>query len=141
ALQLVARRAGAMLRDYDGLRVDHPHGLVCPWVYRTGQPDPYKAVQGGARLFESPDLPDHPDLAAFAIARSEQLDPTRPRHADDWVQALDDYQVRQYSAQLDVILAAGADHGRAASDAMSEVLSAQPYPLGRVFRSHGLGRF
>ena len=22
-----------MLREYDGLRIDHPHGWVCPWVY------------------------------------------------------------------------------------------------------------
>ena len=141
ALRLVAARTDAMLRDYDGLRVDHPHGLVCPWVYRTGEPDPYRAVQGGARLFESPCLSDHPALAAYAIAREDQLDTALPRHADRWVHALDDAQVRRYGAQLDVVLAAARAHGRAPGDVLCEVLSTQPYPLQRVLEGHGLGRF
>jgi 4-alpha-glucanotransferase len=150
ALRLVAARTGAMLRDYDGLRVDHPHGLVCPWVYRVGphgptgpagERDPYLAVQSGARLFESPCLSDHPWLADLAIARIDQLDLQQPRHADNWVVELDDDQVRRYGAQLDVVLAAAAAHGRAAGDVLCEVLSTQPYPLQRVLQSHGLGRF
>src|SRR5690606_18231397 len=141
ALRLVASRVDAMLRDYDGVRVDHPHGLVCPWVYRTDEPDPYRAVQGGARLFESPDLPDHPRLGPLAIARPDQLDRDLPRYADGWVRALDDEQVRQYAAQLDVVRGAAAAHGRALDDVLCEVLSTQPYPLQRVLERHGLGRF
>ncbi|WAS96199.1 4-alpha-glucanotransferase [Nannocystis punicea] len=141
ALRLVAARTDAMLRDYDGLRVDHPHGLVCPWVYRTDEPDAYRAVQGGARLFESPCLSDHPRLAAYAIARADQLDLALPRHADGWVRALDDAQVVRYGAQLDVVLAAARAHGRAMEDVLCEVLSTQPYPLQRVLEGHGLGRF
>jgi 4-alpha-glucanotransferase len=141
ALRLLAARVDAMLRDYDGVRVDHPHGLVCPWVYRTDEPDPYRAVQGGARLFESPDLPDHPRLGPLAIARPDQLDRDLPRYADGWVRALDDEQVRQYAAQLDVVLGAAAAHGRALDDVLCEVLSTQPYPLQRVLERHGLGRF
>lgn len=141
ALRLVAARAAAMLRDYDGLRIDHPHGLVCPWVYRTDDPDPLRAVQAGARLFDSPELPDHPDLAALAIARPGQLSRELPRHADRWVADLGPAQVDRYAAQLDVVLAAAAAHGRSADDVLCEVLSTQPYPLQRVMARHGLGRF
>lgn len=141
ALRLVAARTDAMLRDYDGLRVDHPHGLVCPWVYRTDEADAYRAVQGGARLFESPCLSDHPRLAAYAIARPDQLDLAQPRYADRWVHTLDDAQVARYAAQLDVVLAAARAHGRALEDVLCEVLSTQPYPLQRVLEGHGLGRF
>ncbi len=141
ALRLVAARAAAMLRDYDGLRIDHPHGLVCPWVYRRDDPDPLRAVQTGARLFDSPDLPDHPDLAALAIARPDQLARDLARHADGWVRALDPEQVSRYSAQLDVILHAARAAGRGEGDVLCEVLSTQPYPLARAMARHGLGRF
>lgn len=141
ALRLLAARVDAMLRDYDGLRIDHPHGLVCPWVYRTDDPDPLHAVQTGARLSDSPDLEDHPELARHAIARPDQLDRGQPRHADGWVRALDDAQVRRYSAQLDVVMAAAAAHGRSQDDVLCEVLSTQPYPLQRVLARYGLGRF
>jgi 4-alpha-glucanotransferase len=141
ALRLLAARVDAMLRDYDGLRIDHPHGLVCPWVYRTDEADVLRAVQSGARLFDSPDLPDHPALARHAIARPDQLDRDRPRHADGWVRALDDAQVRRYSAQIDVVMAAAAAHGRSQDDVLCEVLSTQPYPLQRVLARYGLGRF
>src|SRR5262249_30101273 len=33
---LVAARMTKLLSEYDGLRIDHPHGLVDPWVYRAG---------------------------------------------------------------------------------------------------------
>jgi 4-alpha-glucanotransferase len=143
ALRFLGARVDKLLREFDGLRVDHPHGLICPWVYRADDPDPLHAVQTGARLFDSPDLPDHPALARHAIARRDQLspDPATPRHADDWVRRLEDAQVVAYSAQLDVLLAAAEAHGRARSDLLCEVLSTQPYPLRRVMERHGLGRF
>jgi 4-alpha-glucanotransferase len=142
-LEFMSLRVGKLLAEFDGLRLDHPHGLVCPWVYRADDPDPLHAVQTGARLFSSPHIPDHPGLARYAIARPEQLapDPRTPRHADDWVRALDDAQVDAYSAILDTVLAAAQAHGRARSDILCEVLSTQPYPLFRVMQRHGLGRF
>jgi 4-alpha-glucanotransferase len=60
-------RLDRMLADYDGLRIDHPHGLVCPWVYRAGG-----SVVHGSRLRSSP---DDPELARFAIAREFLDDP------------------------------------------------------------------
>src|SRR5207237_216326 len=60
AVQLLRLRVGKLLSELDGLRIDHPHGLIDPWVYRAAQPDPLRAVQQGARLFSSPDLPDPP---------------------------------------------------------------------------------
>lgn len=142
AARFLQARVDKLLAEFDGLRIDHPHGLVCPWVYRADR-EPLPAVQSGARLFESPDLPDHPELAAHAIARRDQLslNPATPRHADEWVRSLDDAQVDRYAILIDVILAASAAHGRDRRDVLCEVLSTQPYPLRRVMQRHDLGRF
>jgi 4-alpha-glucanotransferase len=137
ALAFVRRRAGKALEEFDGLRIDHPHGLIDPWVYRAAQPDARVAVQQGARLFSSPDLPD---LASFAVVRPEQLDRASPRHADGWVRALSEEQVAQYATLFDAVVEAARARGRAA-DLICEVLSTQPYPVERVLARHGLGRF
>ena len=136
ALRLVAARVGKLLGEFDGVRIDHPHGLVCPWVYRAAEPDPLRAVQGGARLFDSPDLPDHAALGRYAIARPEQLRRDVPRHDDGWVRELDDGQVARYALLIDAIVAAAA--GR---EVLCEVLSTLPYPLRRVMERHRMGRF
>jgi 4-alpha-glucanotransferase len=136
ALRFFRARVRKLLAEYDGMRIDHPHGLVCPWVYRAG-PDPDAAVRAGARLFESPGLPDHPELAAFAIARQDQLDASVPRHADAWVTTLDREQVDRYAELLDVVMESARDR----EDIAAEILSTQPYPLRRVIERHGLGRF
>lgn len=140
ARELVARRLDVALARYDSIRVDHPHGLVCPWVYRT-QGDPAIAVRQGARLYESPDLPDHPALARFAIARADQLVRSQPRHADGWVDHLDEPQVVRYARLFEVIAEAAARHGRAMADVSCEVLSTMPLPLSRVLARYGLGRW
>jgi 4-alpha-glucanotransferase len=143
AQALVEARVDRLLEDFDGLRIDHPHGLVCPWVYRAGDPDPALAVQHGARLFCSPNLPDHPALAALAIPSAEQLsrDPGIPRYADAWVHELREDQVGRYGILFDAIMARVAAAGRRTSDVVCEVLSTWPYPLRRVMERHGLGRF
>ena len=143
ALRLLLRRIDKTFDEYDAIRIDHPHGLVCPWVYRRDTDDPLRAVQQGARLHASPALPDHRSLAPFAIARPEQLnpDPRTPRYADDWVVALDEEQVERYATLFDAIVASARRHGRSSADLVCEVLSTQPYPLERVMRRHRLGRF
>jgi 4-alpha-glucanotransferase len=143
AVRFVAARVGKVLAEFDGLRIDHPHGLICPWVYRADDPDPFRAVQHGARLFESPDLSDHPTLARYAIARRDQLAPDAgtARYADDWVRRLDPEQVDRYAVLLDVIVEQARAHRREIDDLLCEVLSTQPYPLGRVIERYGLGRF
>ncbi|WP_304503324.1 hypothetical protein [Corallococcus soli] len=130
-----------MLSEYDGLRIDHPHGLVCPWVYRAGQADPLRAVQGGARLFSSPDLPDHPELARYAIVAPEQLDRARARHADGWVKSLTPEQVGRYARLFDTVVRAARERGRAREDVLCEVLSTLPFELSQVMARDGLGRF
>jgi 4-alpha-glucanotransferase len=142
-LDLVLGRVGRMLDDFDGLRIDHPHGLVCPWVYRADDPDPGAAVGRGARLFESPDLPDHPALARFAIPARAQLsvDPGIARYADEWVRELREDQVDRYGILFDTMMARVRAAGRSVSDVICEVLSTWPYPLRRVMQRHGLGRF
>jgi 4-alpha-glucanotransferase len=140
-LRFMDARMDKMLGEYDGLRIDHPHGLVCPWVYRADTPDALRAVQTGARLFDSPDLPDHPELARYALATPEQLDRSVPRYADGWVRSLTAEQVCQYSILFDTIVTSSRRHGRQLTDLLAEVLSTQPYPLQRVLAQYGLGRF
>jgi len=143
AMRLVQARADKMFAEFDAVRIDHPHGLICPWVYRSEEPDPARAAPQGARLFSSPDLPEHPQLARFAIVRRKQLnpDPETPRHADDWVVELEPDQVDRYALLFDAVVASAHRCGRATSDLVCEVLSTMPYPLQRVLQRHGLGRF
>jgi 4-alpha-glucanotransferase len=141
ARELVWARADKALSEYDGLRIDHPHGLVCPWVYAADAADPQRAVSEGARLFESPDLPEHPALARLAIARPDQLDRTQPRHADHWVRELEPAQIERYAELFDVIAACARHRGRDPGDLSCEVLSTMPRPLEAVLARYGLGRW
>jgi 4-alpha-glucanotransferase len=140
-LHLVAKRLGKMLFEFDGLRIDHPHGLVCPWVYRADDSDPYAAVQNGARLFSSPDLPEHSELAGYAIVNPDQLNRNRPRYADDWVRDLTSEQEDQYALIMDALMEQVIVNGRRKEDILCEVLSTEPLPLRQVRLRHGLGRF
>jgi 4-alpha-glucanotransferase len=140
-LDLVAKRLGKMLFEFDGLRIDHPHGLVCPWVYRADDSDPYHAVQNGARLFSSPDLPEHSELAGYAIVCPEQLNRDRPRYADDWVRDLTSEQEDRYALIMDALMEQVIANGRRKEDILCEVLSTEPIPLRQVRLRHGLGRF
>jgi 4-alpha-glucanotransferase len=141
ARDLIRARADKMFADYDGLRIDHPHGLVCPWVYAGDAADPQRAVCEGARLFESPDLPDHPALARFAIARPDQLDRSQPRYGDAWVRGLDPEQIERYATRFAVIADSARRHGRDLGSLSCEVLSTMPRPLGDVLARYGLGRW
>jgi 4-alpha-glucanotransferase len=132
-------RARKMAREYDGVRIDHPHGIVCPWVYDRRIPDALQAVAGGARLHESPDLRDHPDLAGYAIARPDQIDRGVARHADSWVRTLDPDQIDRYAVNLAIVVEELAAAGGA--DIACEVLSTSPFPLVAVLNRYGLGRF
>jgi len=129
-LDLVLGRVGRMLDDFDGLRVDHPHGLVCPWVY------PEDEFRRGTRLHESPDL-----LPRHAYVREDQLDRSLPRHSDHWVKFLEPAQIDRYAAYTDALIEAARAHGRAVSDLSAEVLSTLPAPLAAVLHRHGLGRW
>ena len=142
-LRFVRARLGKMLGEFDGLRIDHPHGLVCPWVYRTDDPYPLHAVQHGARLFASPDLPDHPDLARFSLVARADLatNPRHPRYEDDWVRRLTDAQVTRHGVIFDVLVETVRAHGGQVADIACEVLSTCPSPLAAVLTRHGLGRF
>ncbi|AKQ69586.1 4-alpha-glucanotransferase (amylomaltase) [Myxococcus hansupus] len=140
-LRFMNARMDKMLGEYDGLRLDHPHGLVCPWVYRADLPDALWSVQHGARLFSSPDLPDHPELAHFALVHAGQVDRAVSRYADRWVKDLTPEQVRRYSVLFDTVVEAARRNGRQVGDLLAEVLSTLPYPLERVLAQYGLGRF
>jgi 4-alpha-glucanotransferase len=143
ALRFLTTRIDKAFAEYDAVRIDHPHGLVCPWVYRSDDPDPARAVRRGARLFSSPDLPDHPGLARFAIVGRAQLDPdpTTPRHADDWVAQLTPEQLDRYALPFDALVARAQSAGRSSAQLVCEVLSTAPRPLRAVLERHGLGRF
>jgi 4-alpha-glucanotransferase len=134
-------RIERLLDDCDGVRLDHPHGLVCPWVYDARSPDAALSVTRGARLFESPDDPAHPALASLAIVRPEQLDLSEAPYADARVRELDDAQLARYAIYIDEIVRAAEERGRPKSSVVCEVLSTCPLPLRRVMERHGLGRF
>lgn len=138
ALAFVRARAAKLLEEVDGLRVDHPHGLIDPWVYAPGDPDPRAAVRRGTRLFSSP---GHPGLSRWAIARPEQIDPEQPPHADGRVRELGAEQVERYALLFDALVDAVRAAGRGPEEIVPEVLSTQPYPVCRVLERHGLGRF
>jgi len=142
-VRLLRRRIDKLFEEYDGLRIDHPQGLVCPWVYRRDDPDPLHAVQNGARLFAAPNFPDHPLLAAYAIPRPEQLAATAgvARYDDAWVRSLEPEQVERYAVLVSVIVETARRHGRGSRQIACEILSTLPYPLRRVIRLHALGRF
>ncbi len=141
ARDLVVARVDKAFAEYDSLRIDHPHGLVCPWVYRGDRADPARAVRDGARLFESPDLPDHPALARYAFARPDQLERSLPRYADGWVHTLEREQVARYAVLIDAIVASAERCGRDRADISCEVLSTMPRPLAQVLARHRLGRW
>lgn len=137
----VRDRAVKLLAEHDGLRIDHPHGWVCPWVYREGTADPAAAVRAGARLFESPDLADHPALSEHARVRSDQLDRTKERYADGWVRSLEPEQIEKYAVVIDLFVEEARASGADVRDIMVEVLSTCPRPLLAVLERHRLGRF
>lgn len=141
--EFFTRRIAKLFAEFDGLRVDHPHGLIDPWVYRSDDPDPLHGVQHGARLFGAPALPDHPALAAHAIATTADLapDPRTRRWADDWVVRLSEDQVARYARLIDLLVDAARRAGRGPDDVACEVLSTLPTPVARVLARHGLGRF
>ena len=140
----VTLRFDKLFAEHDGVRVDHPHGWVCPWIYRTDLEDPGIAVQRGARMHESPAMPelaDHPALARHAWVRADQIDLGRPRFDDAWVRSLEEAQVARYAHLLDLIVERGAARGVGPDDLLVEVLSTCPRPLASVLARHGLGRF
>lgn len=137
----VTARAERTLDAFEGVRIDHPHGWIDPWVYRDDDASPFHAVEVGARLFSSPDLGDHPALAAWSIARASQIDASLPRHADDFVRSLSPAQVEQYSTLVDLIVEAATARGLERGAVVCEVLSTLPHPVRRVLERHGLGRF
>jgi hypothetical protein len=140
-LSFVAARIEKLFAEFDGLRLDHPHGLVCPWVYDVRGRDDVRAVSAGARLFESPADARHPELALFALTRSEQIDDAVPLYADERVRRLDPAQVDDYALFFDLVVDVARRRGRSKSDILCEVLSTCPLPLREVMERHGLGRF
>jgi len=141
ARRLFAARARKLLTEHGGVRIDHPHGLVCPWVYTAAHDDPWIAVRAGTRARESPDLEDA-TLARWAIARTEDLNPyALHRYDDDWVSKLDADQEAHYAVLFDTLVELCREEGLETCSIAAEVLSTCPYPLSRVLERHGLGRF
>ena len=141
AMRWLKRRIDKLLLDFDGLRIDHPHGIICPWIYKSTEENALHAVQNGARLFDSPDVADHPALAAYAIVEPDQLNEDLPRYADGWVKELSDEQVDRYGVLVKAIIDRVLATGLQQTNVICEVLSSCPYPLKRVMEKYGLGRF
>jgi 4-alpha-glucanotransferase len=138
----VRARITKMFEEFDGVRIDHPHGLVCPWVYDGRAEDPMRAVREGARLFETPAPYDHlGGLAELAIARPDQIDPGVAPYDDERVRDLDGGQIDEYARFFDMVMEEARSAGRSTDDVLCEVLSTCPRPLACVMSRHGLGRF
>lgn len=140
-LAFVRSRITKLFGEFDGVRIDHPHGIVCPWVYDVTGSDPLLSVAHGARLFETPSSPTHPRLADLTIVRPEQIDPDVPAYDDMRVRHLDGTQIDEYSRLLDLVIASARTAGKTERDVLCEVLSTCPRPLAAVMQRHGLGRF
>lgn len=139
-LEFVRHRLRKVYSEYDGVRVDHPHGWVCPWVYRGDIADPFHAVQQGARLFSSPDLPNHPALRGFSYVERHQLNSEGALHADHWIEYLTEEQVDAYAEIFSCLVCPDGTSSQR-HDLVCEVLSTLPLPLKRVLDRFGLGRF
>jgi 4-alpha-glucanotransferase len=130
------------LRDEcDGVRIDHPHGWIDPWVYRSDDPDPYHAVRNGARLFSSPDETGHTLLQEFAIARAVQIDRSVEPYHDDRVRTLDEEQVSCYSTLFNLIVRCASARKQSDGNIACEILSTLIYPVRRILERFSLGRF
>ena len=140
-LAFVRARVTKLFDELDGLRIDHPHGLVCPWVYDGTAPDPLLAVVNGARLFETPASTVHPSLADLSIVAPEQINRAVPAYDDDHVHGLSDDQITEYERIFAIVMEAARAAGRSADDVLCEVLSTCPAPLACVMKRYGLGRF
>lgn len=138
--RLVRTRMDRMFEAYDGVRIDHPHGLVCPWIYRSDAPDPGAAVARGVRLFSAHGVPGHEALLRYDIPRPEQIDPSRLPWHDDRVRDLAPEQVARYATLFDQVADAAVRSGAEPDAMVCEVLSTLPAPLGAVLERFGLGR-
>ncbi|MDZ4779654.1 MAG: 4-alpha-glucanotransferase [Planctomycetia bacterium] len=140
-LNFVRARIRKAVAESDGVRIDHPHGWIDPWVYGDDDLDPFHAVRQGARLFSTPNDPRHPQLAQFSIARIDQLAREEPEFGEERVRDLDRTQVARYSALIDEVVAASRVSDSASESVACEVLSTLPRPVAEVLRRHRLGRF
>lgn len=140
-LAFVRARVAKLFAELDGVRLDHPHGLVCPWVYDGSATDPYLAVVNGARLFETPASAEHPSLAELAVVGPEQINPSVPAYDDEHVTSVTPAQLAQYERLVEVVMECARENGRTANDVLCEVLSTCPAPLAAVMHEYGLGRF
>jgi hypothetical protein len=134
-------RATKLFAELDAVRVEHPHGLVCPWVYDGDARDPLAAVVAGARLFETPASAEHAALAELAIVRPDQIDPHVPPHDDAHVLSVTPAQLTEYERLIEVIMECAREGGRGPSDVLCEVPSTCPAPLAAVMKQYDLGRF
>lgn len=140
-LDFVRLRISRILDDYDGVRVDHPHGWIDPWVYRADEPNPLGAVQQGARLRSTPDDNRHPLLGDFSIVQPTQLNRSTPPYADDRVQQLEPDQIDAYALLLDEIVGQSKARGIPPDAMVCEILSTLPNQIAACLERHGLGRF
>lgn len=138
AQALVRARAERMFSSYDRVRIDHPHALVCPWVYR-GDEEPAAAVRQGARLFSTPIDPAHPTLHEFSLVTARDLDPSVAPYADGRIRRLSPETIARFSRLLDSVMELAGPRG--SKRLLCEVLSTEPAELRAARNRHGLGAF
>jgi 4-alpha-glucanotransferase len=138
--RLVRARMDRMFEAYDGVRIDHPHGLVCPWVYQSDAGRAGHPVAHGARLFSAFGVEGHEALVRHDIPRPEQIDRAVRPWDDHRVRDLEPDQVARYALLFDEVTRAARRAGADPDALTCEVLSTLPAPLGAVLARFGLGR-
>ncbi|MBK8741796.1 MAG: 4-alpha-glucanotransferase [Betaproteobacteria bacterium] len=135
----VESRFAWLLATHAGLRLDHPHGWVCPWVYRTPANDAaaLEAVQSGGAVVRVARPHGSPPRSPGMRVRPDQIDRTRARH-EDGVMSLEPAQVEAYSSQIRFCWNAP---GQVSTSATMVEVSTCPRLLAAVLAHCGLGRF
>ncbi|MFA6990080.1 MAG: 4-alpha-glucanotransferase, partial [Candidatus Gastranaerophilaceae bacterium] len=117
-----------------GVRIDHIIGLIDPWVYKNGKKP--KPEEGAGRLFSSP---EHPELAKYAIAKTEDLNLEYDPDSEFRVKTLDSKQISQYGALIEkIVIAAAKEEGIGKESIICEDLGTLTYPVEKVMEQFDL---
>ncbi len=117
-----------------GVRIDHTVGLIDPWVYKKGSLP--KIEEGAGRLYSSP---EHPELAKYSIAKTEDTDPEYKPDEEHWIKKLSEEQIERYGALLEkIVIQSAKEAGLDKSAIVAEDLGTLTYPVVEVMKKYDL---
>lgn len=117
-----------------GVRIDHIVGLIDPWVYKKGHKP--KIEQGAGRLYSSP---EHPDLAKYAIATTDDLNFGVEADKEQRIHTLSEKQVKLYGRLIEkIVIAAAKEEGLNKDAIVCEDLGTLTNPVAAVMKEYDL---